>query len=92
MYKTVRGLNTCVRAETTQKRNTCLLTTSGDFLSLSLLFYILAVYVLIGCVHSYAQGVQRHGCSKKKENRKLRIEKIGKIGKFVLKNRSMLRR
>ena len=33
------------------------------------------------------QGVQQHGCSKKWENRKLRIEKIGKIGNFVLKNR-----
>ena len=32
------------------------------------------------------QGVQRHGCSKKEENRKLRIEKIGKIGNFALKN------
>ena len=33
------------------------------------------------------QGVQRYGCSKKQENRKLRIEKIGKIGNFALKNR-----
>ena len=33
------------------------------------------------------QGVQRHGCSKIWENRRLSIEKIGKIGNFVLKNR-----
>ena len=33
------------------------------------------------------QGVQRHGCSEQSENRKLRIEKIGKIGNFDLKNR-----
>ena len=33
------------------------------------------------------QGVQWHGCSKKLENRKLRIKKIGKIGNFVLENR-----
>ena len=35
----------------------------------------------------HIQGVERHGYSKKKENRKLRIEKIGKIGNFALKNR-----
>ena len=34
-------------------------------------------------------GVQQHGCSKKQENRKLRIEKIGKIGNFALKNRKI---
>ena len=33
------------------------------------------------------QGVQWHGCSKIYENRRLSIEKIGKIGNFVLKNR-----
>ena len=37
----------------------------------------------------HIQGVERHGYSKKKENRKLRIEKIGKIGNFALKNRKI---
>ena len=35
----------------------------------------------------FKEGVQQDGCSKKQENRKLGIEKIGKIGNFVLKNR-----
>ena len=47
--------------------------------------------MLMFCIyHSigyYIQGVQQHGCSNKQKNRKLRIEKIGKIGNFVLKNR-----
>ena len=36
---------------------------------------------------SNKQGVQRHGCSKIYENRRLSLEKIGRIGNFVLKNR-----
>ena len=37
--------------------------------------------------HCKYRVAQCHRCSKKWENRKLRIEKIRKIGNFVLKNR-----